>query len=151
MTSSLQREEDDMISNKPYLVRAFYEWIVDSGCTPYLVLDVTFPRCNVPQQYVENGQITLNIAPQAIRDLKVGNDLLEFKASFSGVVHIISAPTKAVLSVYAHENGQGMFFDFEDAEEGGTEWATDASLAESAEVVVNAKERKSVPHLKLVD
>ncbi|HLB57823.1 MAG TPA: ClpXP protease specificity-enhancing factor [Gammaproteobacteria bacterium] len=108
-----------MLSNKPYLIRAFYEWIIDSACTPFLVINTHFPRCKVPAEHIEkNGEITLNISPSAIRDFKVGNDLVEFRASFSGVVHIISAPVKAVLAVYAQENQQGMFFDYEEAEEG---------------------------------
>jgi stringent starvation protein B len=106
-----------MLSNKPYLIRAFYEWIVDSACTPFLVVNANFPRCNVPLQFVENGEITLNISPTAVRELKISNDLVEFRASFSGIVHIISAPVKAVLAVYAQENQQGMFFDYEDMEE----------------------------------
>lgn len=141
-----------MLSNKPYLIRAFYEWIVDNACTPYLVLDATLPRCNVPKDHIENGQITLNISPQAIRDLKLGNELVEFKASFSGLVHIISAPIKAVLAVYAQENGQGMFFDFED-EQDGTDWA-DAPVAVPVvekKPVVGIKDKKGASHLKLVE
>ena len=87
-----------MFSNKPYLIRAFYDWIVDNACTPYLVVNADYPRCQVPSEHVENGEITLNISPTAIRDLKISNDLVEFRASFSGVVHIISAPVKAVLA-----------------------------------------------------
>ncbi len=140
-----------MLSNKPYLIRAFYEWIVDSACTPFIVMDATFPRCKVPQEYIENGQIVLNIAPQAIRDFKVTNELVEFKASFSGVVHIISAPVKAVLAVYAQENGQGMFFDFEEQEESGTgtsDWVpAKVQQAETAK----AKDTKKAAHLKLVE
>lgn len=100
-----------MLSNRPYLLRAFYQWIIDSGCTPILVVDATNPRCKVPMDYAESGEIVFNIAPSAIRDLKISNDLVEFKASFSGVIHIISAPIKGILAVYAEENGEGIFFD----------------------------------------
>lgn len=110
-----------MLSNKPYLVRAFYDWIVDSQCTPLLIVNATLPRCNVPQEYVENGEIVLNIAPAAVRDLKVSRHLVECKASFSGIAHLISVPMRAVLAVYAEENGQGMFFDIMDEEEDETE------------------------------
>lgn len=103
-----------MLSNRPYLLRAFYQWIIDSGCTPILVIDANHPRCKIPMDYAEGGEIVFNISPAAIRDLKMGNDLIEFKASFSGVIHIISAPIKAILAVYAEENGEGIFFDAEE-------------------------------------
>lgn len=105
-----------MRSNKPYLIRAFYEWIADNKCTPFLVANANYPKCKVPLEFVEEGQITLNVSLDAIRDLKIGNEFVEFRASFSGIVHIISVPIKAVLAVYAQENGQGMFFDFEEGE-----------------------------------
>lgn len=103
-----------MLSNRPYLLRAFYQWIVDSACTPILVMDAKNPRCKIPLDYAESGEIVFNIAPAAVRDLKINNDIVEFKASFSGVIHIISAPVKAVLAVYAEENGEGIFFDAEE-------------------------------------
>jgi stringent starvation protein B len=103
-----------MLSNKPYLLRAFHEWIVDSACTPILVLDANNPRCEVPQEYIEGGEIVFNISTTAIRDLNINNKTVEFKASFSGTVHIISAPIKAVLALYAEENNEGVFFDAEE-------------------------------------
>lgn len=105
-----------MLSNRPYLLRAYFQWIVDSSCTPILVLDATNPRCKIPQQYAEGGEIVFNISSAAVRDLKMANELIEFKASFSGVIHIISAPSKAVLALYAEENGEGIFFDADDSD-----------------------------------
>lgn len=103
-----------MISNRPYLLRAFYQWIVDSGCTPILVLNAHHPRCFVPEEYVDGDEIVFNISPTAVRDLQLTNKQVEFKASFSGVVHTISASTSAVMAVYAEENGEGLFFDPEE-------------------------------------
>lgn len=103
-----------MLSNRPYLLRAFYQWIVDSACTPILVIDATHPRCKIPQDYAEGGEIVFNLSSVAVRDLKITNEIIEFKASFSGVIHIISAPIKAILAIYAEENGEGIFFDSED-------------------------------------
>ena len=103
-----------MLSNRPYLLRAFYQWIVDSNCNPILVIDANNPRCKIPRDFVEGTEIVFNISPTAIRDLKMQNDVIEFKASFSSVIHIISAPVKAVLAVYAEENGEGIFFDAEE-------------------------------------
>jgi len=143
-----------MLSNKPYLIRAFYQWIIDSSCTPYIVINANFPHCQVPSEHVENGEITLNISPMAIRDLNITNDLLEFRASFSGVVHLISAPIKAVLAIYANENQQGMFFDYEDIveedEEGGegVKAHSEIPVKKQGENKVNEKSRS---HLKLVE
>lgn len=107
----------EMISNRPYLLRAFYQWIVDSGCTPILVVDAYHPRCKIPQEFADDGEMVFNISPAAIRDLQIGNDKLDFKASFSGVIYFISAPVNAVLSIYAEENGEGIFFESDDAPE----------------------------------
>jgi stringent starvation protein B len=110
-----------MLSNRPYLLRAFYQWIVDSTCNPILVIDANNPRSKIPQDFVEGGEIVFNIAPTAVRDLKMLNEVIEFKASFSGVIHIISAPIKAILAIYAEENGEGIFFDAEDDTDSGSE------------------------------
>jgi len=110
-----------MLSNRPYLLRAFYQWIVDSNCNPILVIDANNPRCKIPRDFVEGNEIVFNVSPSAIRDMKISNENVEFKASFSGVIHIISAPIKAVLAVYAEENGEGIFFDAEDDTDGVVE------------------------------
>jgi len=147
-----------MISNRPYLLRAFYQWIIDSQCNPILVIDANNPRCKIPQDYIEGGEIVFNISPTAIRDLKITNDLVEFKASFSGVIHIISAPIKAVLAIYAEENGEGIFFDAE--EDSGTEegaqlkgidgFATVDSI-EQPVIPSETSSNKTKPFLKLVE
>jgi stringent starvation protein B len=136
-----------MLSNKPYLIRAFYEWIVDSQSTPLLVVDATAPRCNVPQEYVENGEIILNISPDAIRDLKVNRHVVEFKASFSGIAHLISVPVRAVLAIYAEENGQGMFFDIENEDD--SDWVEGDAVPVAQDTSSTQDKRKS--HLKLVE
>lgn len=125
-----------MLSNRPYLLRAFYQWIVESACTPILVVDANHPRCKVPQDYVEGGEIVFNISSAAVRDLKISNDIIEFKASFNGVIHLISAPITAVLAVYAEENGEGIFFD---ADEG------DSDGAESSDQIVQLKGIEGTP------
>jgi len=120
-----------MLSNRPYLLRAFFQWIVDSNCNPILVIDANNPRSKIPQDYIEGNEIVFNIAPTAVRDLKMTNELIEFKASFSGVIHIISAPIKAILAIYAEENGEGIFFDAEDD--------SDAASVTGADEVVQLK------------
>lgn len=138
-----------MLSTKPYLVRAFYEWIVDSQGTPFIVINTNIPRCNVPQEFIENGEIIFNISPEAIRDLKIGNELLEFHASFSGVVRIVSVPIKAILAIYAEENGQGMFFDENESESGA--WSEEGASPVKPEPFSNSNDKKKTSHLRLVE
>ncbi len=106
-----------MLSNKPYLIRAFYEWIVDSQCTPYLLIDAMLPRVEVPEQFIEDGQIVLNVSPEAVTDLLMTKKDVTFVARFSGVKKNIYAPIESVLAIYAMENEQGMFFDPDELEE----------------------------------
>ncbi|WP_150046193.1 MULTISPECIES: ClpXP protease specificity-enhancing factor [Methylomonas] len=101
---------------KPYLIRSIYEWINDNQLTPYLLVNAEFPGVNVPNEFVENGRIVLNIRPQAIQGLALGNDEIEFNARFSGKAMRINAPIQAVLAIYAKENGRGMVFDPDDHE-----------------------------------
>jgi stringent starvation protein B len=148
-----------MLSNRPYLLRAFYQWIVDSKCNPILVLDANHPRCKIPKDFVEGDEIVFNISPTAVRDLKMANDVVEFKASFSGVIHIISAPVKAVLAVYAEENGEGIFFDAEEDDAEIVESPVPLSgmdnliAAETLEQGIDAAQvkSKSKPFLTLVE
>ena len=104
-----------MTSTRPYLIRALYEWIEDNGLTPHILVDAEAPGVTVPKQHIREGQIVLNINPSAVRDLRLGNDWIEFSARFGGVARAIQIPVAAVLAIYAHENGQGMAF----GEEGG--------------------------------
>jgi len=97
-------------SNKPYLVRALYEWCADSGLTPYLTVRVN-ERTRVPMEYVKNGEIILNISPDAARNLTLGNDLIQFSARFNGVSRELSIPMETVNGIFAKENGQGVFFN----------------------------------------
>lgn len=104
-----------MKSSRPYLVRALYEWILDNACTPYLLVDATVAGVEVPQQYVKNGQIVLNVAPGAVAGIDMSNDDIRFRGRFSGVAIDVFVPIGAVLGIYARENGQGMVFEPEQA------------------------------------
>lgn len=106
-----------MTSSRPYLLRAFYEWIVDNSFTPYIVINAEFPDVQVPQEFIEEGRIVLNISPFAIRDFHVDNTYVSFNARFSGVPHDIYAPIKSVTAVYAKENGRGMVFKDDDEDD----------------------------------
>ncbi len=116
-----------MTSNRPYLIRAIYEWIGDNGMTPHLLVDASQPGVQVPMQSVKDGQVVLNIADRAVGQLSLGNDGIRFNARFSGVSRAISVPLAAVLAIYAQETGQGMMMP---REEQTDESATSAEHAE---------------------
>lgn len=103
-----------MTSSRPYMVRAIYDWVLDNDCTPYLLVNALYEGVEVPQQYVDDGKIVLNIAPQAVAGLQIENDMLSFSGRFSGVARDVFVPMSAVLGIYARENGQGMLFDAEE-------------------------------------
>lgn len=100
-----------MSSSKSYLVNALYQWIVDNHCTPYVLVDAYAANVEVPQDYVKDGQIVLNIAPSAIGDLLIDKKGVSFNARFGGIPMDIFAPMQSVLGIYARENGQGMMFE----------------------------------------
>ena len=103
-----------MNSSRPYLLRALYEWIVDNGCTPHIIVDATVSGVDVPSQYVKDGQIVLNLSPSAVIELQLGDDSVSFNGRFGGRPTDVFIPISAVLGVYARENGQGMAFDPDD-------------------------------------
>ena len=102
-----------MSPSRPYIMRALYEWIVDNDCTPYILVDATFDQVVVPDQYVKNGQIVLNISPTAVVELNIKNSAVAFNGRFGGVATDIFVPIGAVIGIYARENGQGMVFEAE--------------------------------------
>ena len=97
-----------MSSQRPYLLRALYEWIADSGMTPHVLVNAAMPRVKVPLHAVKDGRIVLNIAERAVAKLELGNELLRFTARFAGVSQVVSVPLEAVIAIYARETGQGM-------------------------------------------
>lgn len=99
-----------MVSTKPYLVRAIFEWCVDQGLTPYMTV-VVGPRTRVPREFVRDGQIVLNVGPDATNQLLLGNEEVTFQARFNGVAFPVVVPIDAVAAIYAKENAQGMAFE----------------------------------------
>ena len=104
MNSALQT-----MSTRPYLIRALYEWCADNGFTPFIAVSVD-ASVSVPQEYVRDGEIVLNVSMDATSGLLIGNDAIEFKGRFGGVARDIYVPIGRVLAIYARENGQGMAF-----------------------------------------
>ena len=100
----------DMTSNQPYLLRAFFDWIIDNDCTPYMVVDANYPGVQIPTQFVNNGQIVLNVSPSACVNFSIDLEWISFQARFSGQPMLVSFPCVAVSAVYAKENGAGTVF-----------------------------------------
>ena len=104
-----------MTSNRPYLLRAMYEWIADNGLTPYILVDAAAPGVNVPKSAIKDGRVVLNIAARAVTQFEITNDRIHFLARFGGVSQPVDVPMTGVLAIYAQENGQGMMFSAENA------------------------------------
>ena len=102
-----------MTSSKPHLLRAMFDWILESDCTPHLVVDVHVEGVSVPMEFVQDGRIVLNIAPRATKDFLMDGDGVSFNTRFSGVPHSVFAPIDAIEGIYARENGEGMMFEQE--------------------------------------
>ncbi len=100
----------ELPSTKPYLLRAIWEWCCDNGFTPYIAVQVD-TRTRVPREFIRDGQIVLNIGPDASNKLNIGNDLIEFQARFGGVARQLSVPVDQVSAIYSRENGAGMAFE----------------------------------------
>ncbi len=99
-----------MISNRSYIIRAMYDWIVDNNWTPHVQVDANYPGVDVPQAHVQDGVIVLNLAPSAVVGLSMANGWFTFKARFGGIETTLGFPPEAVLAIFARENGQGMPF-----------------------------------------
>jgi stringent starvation protein B len=134
-----------MTSNRPYLLRALYDWICDNHLTPYLLVDATGDDLSIPFDFVEDNRIILNISPSAVRDLDLSNDYINFKARFSGQSMNVYFPVGAVLAIYANENGRGMIFQEEDQE-----LETDKESVSNSEPKKKEDKKKKGPHLKVV-
>lgn len=106
-------ELEQMTPRRPYLFRAFYDWILDNDLTPYIVVNTSVYGVLVPQEFIQNNQIVLNIAPQSVGQYLATNEQIEFNARFSGVPQYIVVPMAAIEAIYARENGVGMGFEDE--------------------------------------
>lgn len=141
-----------MSSNRPYLLRAIYDWISDNNLTPYVLVDAGFAGVRVPPQVVKNGQVVLNLAMRAVANLDLGNEWISFQARFSGVSQTIQIPVQAVLALYAQENGQGMMFPVD--EEGGDMPPPSAPEPDDTPPTPAAddgdKPKRGAPHLRVV-
>lgn len=122
--------QEEMIPTKPYLLRALYEWCTDNGFTPHIAVRVD-NRTRVPRQFVRNGEIVLNISFGATGQLKIGNEMIEFLARFSGKSHKIEVPVANVMAIYARENNEGMAFPLEEPDDGELDADNDETVLSS--------------------
>ncbi|MFW2440974.1 MAG: ClpXP protease specificity-enhancing factor [Arenicellales bacterium] len=134
-----------MMTTRPYLIRAINEWACENDLTPHILVNALGEGVVVPTQFINDGQIVLNISPSAVQGIELGNEWILFSARFSGQSMNIEVPVSAVLAIYARENGQGIFFPEED----GTP-DPDADNTEVNPVVKHAAKKQEKPGLKIV-
>lgn len=145
----------ELSSRRPYLIRALYDWVLDNDLTPHLLVAADAPGVHVPRQFVtEDGKITVNVSPGAVRGLSLDNDLIHFSARFSGQSYNVSLPPGAVLALYARENGEGMLFgDVEESpasDDHALSSDNQSADAESEASDSEAQAKKKRAHLKVV-
>ena len=99
-----------MTSNKPYLIRALYEWLVDNDATPYILVNAKHEQVDIPAGIEKDGQVVLNIAARAVEGLEMKNSHIASSARFNGRSHTIYIPMTAVMAIYSMEDGEGMMF-----------------------------------------
>lgn len=95
-------------STRPYLIRGIFDWAIDNGFTPFVLVDTRVSGVTVPTQFVKDNSIVLNISPGAVKDLTIGDEYISFNARFSGVAQELFVPIESVRAVYAKENGEGI-------------------------------------------
>lgn len=137
-----------MTSTRPYLIRAFYDWIVDNDCTPYIVVNAKQNGVEVPQEFVSDGQIVLNISLSAVQGLVLGDHAIEFQARFGGNIQQVYAPIRSVIAIYSKENGRGMVFAEEEEDPPPGETASVGSVISVKHK--DAKKPLSRSHLKVI-
>ncbi|WMY94735.1 MAG: ClpXP protease specificity-enhancing factor [Arsenophonus sp.] len=102
-----------MLPRRPYLLKAYYDWIIDNNMTPYVIINVNIFGVKIPMEYAKNGQIILNIKPSAVENFQMNYDILKFNARFGGVVSYIEVPVLAIIAIYSTENREGIIFENE--------------------------------------
>ena len=144
----------EMTSNQPYLFRAIFDWIVDNGATPYVLVDATGEHVKVPQQSIQNGQIVLNLAPRAVTNFHADESSVSFSARFSGIPQQIYIPIQHILAIYAAENGQGMVFSHDYETNESAETNRESEIADVAADNQNSNQTDvdsaSKPFLKVI-
>jgi stringent starvation protein B len=135
---------------RPYLLRAMHEWMVDNGLTPHIVVDATQDGLMIPREHVSDGKLVLNVSYSATRDLSITNELATFEARFDGIAQLLEIPIAAVLGIYARETGQGMVFSDEEPARGPRVTGKKDSGDRDALVPGQITTKRGRPHLRIV-
>ena len=138
-------------TTKPYLLRAIYDWCNDNALTPYILVDV-IESVVVPEDYIKNGEITLNISPAATQDLVIGNEVIQFTARFNGLSRKILIPINAVKAIFAKEINQGLYFSIETEQKASQTQAQESVDSPESGVAhdLSQDSRQNQVHLKLI-
>ena len=141
-------KDDQLIPTRPYLIRAIRDWAMDNGLTPQLLVDASVDGIVIPEGYVQDGKIVLNVHTGAVKALELGNEFITFSARFGGVSYAIDLPIESVMAVFARENGRGLSF-----QEGETQQQIEQqSVGESEESSPNGQSSgPRRPNLRLVE
>jgi len=137
-------------SRRPYLIQAIYDWAVDNGYTPHVLVAADYPGVAVPRQYVQEGRITLNLSPMAVQSMHLDEDPLWFSARFSGRPFEVVVPSGAVLAIFARENGEGLVFGEVEPPEGETAAEPGADTVVSQDEPPEPPKPKGRGHLRVV-
>jgi stringent starvation protein B len=135
-----------MLVQRPYLLKAFYNWIVDSECTPHIIVDATLANVEVPEKFVEDGKIVLNIAPRSVMQFSMDDNAIVFNARFSGQPMQVYVPIYAIEGIYARENNEGIMFPEEPKYK-----TSEVSVEVATETVAKIPASTNKPGLKLVE
>ena len=133
-----------MTPNRPYIIRALYEWITDNQLTAHLLINAGVPGVEVPERAIQKNKVVLNIDPGAVDNLDLGNEWLFFNTRFAGVKESIRIPVEAVIAVYARENGQGMMFAQDE------ELQSDSQASIESDIDGSDENPPRKPHLTLI-
>ncbi len=139
-----------MTSNKPYLIRALYEWLVDNDATPYILVDTTVDGVMIPQGIDKDGQVVLNIAMRAVQGLDLANTHIAFSARFGGASQNLYIPIRAVMAIYSKEDGEGMMFAEEPQDTAQHEQTAAQAIASTPAKDESTDTQKAKPGLKIV-
>lgn len=135
--------KQNLLPKRPYILKAYFDWLVDNDLTPYLVVNADYPEVKVPMEYVKDGQIVLNLSLNATGNLQLTQDFIQFNARFRGIVQDIFIPMGAALAIYARENGDGVMFEPEAVYD---IVAVAEEQPENFVTVVDEKTEKKSPH-----
>ncbi len=139
-----------MTSNKPYLIRALYEWLVDNDATPHIMVNTTIADVMIPSGIDKDGQVVLNIATRSVQGLEIENTHVAFTARFSGAAHNIYIPINAIMAIYSMEDGQGMMFAEDMSTKADSVDENTAASKSSVKKDVKKRSEKKKPGLKIV-